>query len=89
MTSPARRDIRRLAAAAAASNTGSGAVSAVITDPGSLVPADFLVTKTAGGFDEVYGDYTSVVEEVMSREHVPPGYRFYVKRYFQLIKPRE
>jgi len=37
----------------------------------------------------VYSDYTSVVEEVMSKEKVPPGYRFYVKRYFQLIKPRE
>ena len=29
------------------------------------------------------------VEEVMSKEKVPPGYRFYIKRYFQLIKPRE
>ena len=40
-------------------------------------------------YKRVYGDYTSVVEEVMSKEKVPPGYRFYVKRYFQLIKPRE
>lgn len=40
-------------------------------------------------YKKVYGDYTSVVEEVMSKEKVPPGYRFYVKRYFQLIKPRE
>ncbi|HEX8952160.1 MAG TPA: hypothetical protein VF945_09970 [Polyangia bacterium] len=41
------------------------------------------------GYKRVYGDYTAVVEEVMSKEKVPPGYRFYVKRYFQLIKPRE
>jgi hypothetical protein len=40
-------------------------------------------------YRRVYSDYTSVVEEVMSKEHVPPGYRYYVKRYFQLIKPRE
>jgi chemotaxis protein histidine kinase CheA len=40
-------------------------------------------------YRRVYGDYTSVVEEVMSKEQVPPGYRYYVKRYFQLIKPRE
>jgi hypothetical protein len=40
-------------------------------------------------YKRVYGDYTSVVEEVMSKERVPPGYRYYVKRYFQLIKPRE
>jgi hypothetical protein len=40
-------------------------------------------------YRRVYSDYTSVVEEVMSKERVPPGYRYYVKRYFQLIKPRE
>lgn len=41
------------------------------------------------GYKRVYGDYTAVVEEVMSKEKVPPGYRFYIKRYFQMIKPRE
>jgi len=41
------------------------------------------------GYKKVYGEYSSVVEEVMTKERVPPGYRFYVKRYFQLIKPRE
>jgi hypothetical protein len=40
-------------------------------------------------YKRVYGDYTAVVEEVMSKEKVPPGYRFYIKRYFQMIKPRE
>jgi hypothetical protein len=40
-------------------------------------------------YKRVYGDYSSVVEEVMTKEKVPPGYRFYIKRYFQLIKPRE
>jgi hypothetical protein len=40
-------------------------------------------------YKKVYGDYTAVLEEVMSKERVPPGYRFYVKRYFQLIKPRQ
>jgi hypothetical protein len=41
------------------------------------------------GYRQVYGDYTSVVEEVMSKHEVPPGYRYYVKRYFELIRPRE
>ena len=40
-------------------------------------------------YQRVYKDYASVVEEVMSQEGVPPGYRYYVKRYFQLIRPRE
>ena len=40
-------------------------------------------------YQRVYQDYTSVVEEVMSQEGVPPGYRYYIKRYFQLIRPRE
>ncbi len=40
-------------------------------------------------YRRVYSDYSSVVEEVMSKERVPPGYRYYIKRYFQLIKPRD
>ncbi len=40
-------------------------------------------------YKDVYGDYSPVVEEVMDREDVPPGYRYYVKRYFELIKPRD
>ncbi len=41
------------------------------------------------GYRRVYGDYSSVLEEVMSQERVPPGYRYFIKRYFQLIKPRD
>jgi hypothetical protein len=26
---------------------------------------------------------------VLERDRVPPGYRFYVRRYFQLIRPRD
>jgi hypothetical protein len=40
-------------------------------------------------YKRVYSDYTQVVEEVMGREQVPLGMRYYVKRYFNLIKPRE
>ena len=39
-------------------------------------------------YRKVYGDYAAVSEEVMSKHRVPSGYRFYVKRYFQMIKPR-
>lgn len=40
-------------------------------------------------YKDVYVDYESVVEEVMDREAVPAGYRYYIKRYFELIKPRD
>ena len=40
-------------------------------------------------YRRVYKDYSAVSEKVMSQQRVPPGYRFYVKRYFQMIKPRE
>lgn len=40
-------------------------------------------------YKDVYVDYESVVEEVMEKENVPKGYRFYIKRYFQLIRPQE
>ncbi len=41
------------------------------------------------GYQEVYTDYEGHAEEVLERDEVPPGYRFYVRRYFQLIRPRE
>jgi len=36
----------------------------------------------------VYRDYTQVIEEALKQEDVPLGYQYFVKRYFQLIKPR-
>jgi hypothetical protein len=41
------------------------------------------------GYRKVYTDYSGHAEEVLERDEVPPGYRFYVRRYFQLIRPRE
>jgi hypothetical protein len=41
------------------------------------------------GYTKVYREYHSVAEEALSKDEIPGGYRFYVKRYFQLIRPRE
>jgi hypothetical protein len=41
------------------------------------------------GYKKVYTDYRTVAERVMNQDEIPPGYRFYVRRYFQLIRPRE
>ncbi len=41
------------------------------------------------GYRRVYTDYRDHAEEVLERDEIPPGYRFYVRRYFQLIRPRE
>jgi hypothetical protein len=41
------------------------------------------------GYRDVYTDYESHAEEVLERDEVPQGYRFYVRRYFQLIRPRD
>ena len=41
------------------------------------------------GYQKVYTDYETVAERVMNQDEIPPGYRFYVRRYFQLIRPRE
>jgi hypothetical protein len=40
-------------------------------------------------YRRVYADYTRVLENVMRDEQIPPGMRYYVKRYFDLIRPRE
>ena len=38
-------------------------------------------------YKQVYGKYKAIVEEVMNQEKVPSGYKYYVKKYFQKIKP--
>jgi hypothetical protein len=41
------------------------------------------------GYQRVYTEYHQVAEESLAKDDIPGGYRFYVKRYFQLIRPRE
>jgi len=41
------------------------------------------------GYKQVYTDYQTVAEQALSQDQIPSGYRFYVRRYFQLIRPRE
>ena len=43
----------------------------------------------SGHYAKVYREYHTVAEESLSKEEIPGGYRFYVRRYFQLIRPRE
>lgn len=40
-------------------------------------------------YEQVHTDYERHAEAVLERDRVPGGYRFYVRRYFQLIRPRE
>ncbi len=41
------------------------------------------------GYQNVYREYHTVAEEALNKDAIPGGYRFYVKRYFQLIRPRD
>ena len=41
------------------------------------------------GYQKVHAEYARHAERVLERDHVPGGYKFYVRRYFQLIRPRE
>jgi hypothetical protein len=40
-------------------------------------------------YKQVYGEYKSVAEEALKQDEIPAGYRFYVRRYFDLIRPRD
>jgi hypothetical protein len=44
---------------------------------------------TSRPYQRVYTEYHQVAEESLAKDEVPGGYRFYVKRYFQLIRPRD
>ena len=41
------------------------------------------------GYKKVFTEYETVAEESLAKEDIPGGYRYYVKRYFQLIRPRD
>jgi hypothetical protein len=41
------------------------------------------------GYQEVFAQYRTVVEDHLGRDRIPDGYRFYVHRYFQLIRSRD
>ena len=40
------------------------------------------------GYKKVFTEYHTVAERAIQKEDIPAGYRFYVQRYFQLIRPR-
>jgi len=41
------------------------------------------------GYKNVFTEYHTVAEQALSQDEIPSGYRFYVRRYFQLIRPRD
>ncbi|MDP9034169.1 MAG: hypothetical protein M3O50_05140, partial [Myxococcota bacterium] len=41
------------------------------------------------GYKKVFTEYHQVAEESLAKDDIPGGYRSYVKRYFQLIRPRD
>lgn len=43
---------------------------------------------TGTSWRKVHHDYADVIEEDMEKEQIPKGYRRYVERYFDLIRPR-
>lgn len=40
-------------------------------------------------YRNIFTEYNTVAEEALASDDIPPGYKFYVRRYFQLIRPRE
>ena len=44
---------------------------------------------TGKPYKNVYKQYRTVAEDQIDTEKIPDGMRFYVRRYFNLIRPRE
>ena len=44
---------------------------------------------TGRPYKKIYKQYQTVAEDQIDKEKIPDGMRFYVRRYFQLIRPRE
>lgn len=43
--------------------------------------------QTVESYEEAYTKYQKFSEDALAQEQIPLGYRFYVKRYFESIKP--
>jgi hypothetical protein len=74
-------------------STADTQVAGVDTGQG-LSRSQVIETAAERGFvsrdyRRVFDEYHQVAEESLAKDEVPGGYRFYVKRYFQLIRPRE
>jgi hypothetical protein len=53
-----------------------------------------ILTAAEKGFSsqsykKVYTRYSTQVEEVINAEKVPAGYKYYIKKYFKMIKPQQ
>jgi hypothetical protein len=68
---------------AAGADTGQGAASSQVIY--GAAERGFV----GKGYKKVFTDYQTVAEESLAKDDIPPGYRFYVRRYFQLIRPRD
>lgn len=42
-----------------------------------------------GDYKRIYSEYKTVAEETLAQDQVPAGYEGHVRRYFQLIRPRD
>lgn len=40
-------------------------------------------------YERVYAEYQAHAERAIEQDEIPAGYRFYVRRYFDLIRPRD
>jgi hypothetical protein len=67
---------------AAAVDTGQGAASSEVVY--GAAERGF----TGSRYQKVYTQYRTVAEDVLEQDTIPAGYEFYVRRYFQLIRPR-
>lgn len=68
---------------AAGADTGQGAASSQVIY--GAAERGFV----GHGYKQVFTDYQTVAEQTLSQDEIPSGYRFYVRRYFQLIRPRD
>ncbi|HKO49315.1 MAG TPA: hypothetical protein VJV79_16390 [Polyangiaceae bacterium] len=68
---------------AAGADTGQGAASSQVIY--GAAERGFV----GRGYKQVFTDYQTVAERALNQDEIPSGYRFYVRRYFQLIRPRE
>lgn len=70
-------------------------VQAMGLDSGQGVTRSEVIQGASGrgfrgrGYQRVYTEYRTVAEEQLKSEEIPPGAGTHVRRYFDLIRPRD
>jgi hypothetical protein len=76
------RDLTTVDARVPGRDTGDGSTRS------EAIAAAAVLGFRGAGYHDAFVQYRTVAQEHIEQDRLPDGYKFYVRRYFTLIRPR-